>query len=66
MLEDRFIFGSLGKAPNTEALNEAAKRLKMSKESVDEAIPALTEGLVKRLIGFCQGWRPAISAAEPL
>merc|ERR1719433_1391565 len=54
MLEDRFIFSGLGKAPNSEALSEAAKQLKVSKESVDAAIPELAEGLVKKLIGFCQ------------
>jgi len=54
MLEDRFIFGNLGKAPTTEALTEAATRLKVAKESVHEAIPALAEGLMRRAVGFCR------------
>jgi len=54
MLEDRFILGTLGKAPNIEALNEAANRLKVSKESVEQAIPALAQGLLKRAFDFCR------------
>jgi len=53
MLEDRFFFGGLGKAPDAQALEEAANRLKGAKESVDEAVPALAELLVSRVIGFC-------------
>jgi len=53
MLEDRFLFSKLGKAPNTEALNAAAKRLQVAKESVDKAIPALGELLLKRAVNLC-------------
>jgi len=54
MLEDRFFVGGLGKAPNAEALVQAAKRLKGAKKAVDETIPALSEWLVKRVVGLCQ------------
>jgi len=53
MLEDRFAFGGLGKAPNAEALSEAAKRLKVAKESVEYVIPNLATGLVQQVASFC-------------
>jgi len=53
MLQDRYGFGGLGKAPSAEAVTVAAKRLQVAKESVDEAIPALGEGLVKRAVNLC-------------
>jgi len=49
MLQDRYVFAGLGKAPSAEALTDAAKRLQVAKESVDTAIPALGERLVKQV-----------------
>jgi len=54
MLEDRFIFGGLGTAPSAKALATAAKRLKVAKMSVDEAIPNLAEGVLKQAVRYCQ------------
>merc|ERR1712008_416558 len=54
MLEDRFVFGGLGKAPSAQALIEAARRLSQAQESVNEAMPALGEAFVKRASGLCQ------------
>jgi len=53
MLEDRFTFGGLGKAPNAEELDKAAGRLKVAKTSVDSAIPKLAAGVAQRAAGFC-------------
>lgn len=40
-------------APNTEALYIATEWLKGAKESTDEAVPGLAEGLVKQDVGCC-------------
>jgi hypothetical protein len=53
MLEDRYVSGGLGKAPNAEAALEAAKRLSAAQQSITEAMPALTESLFNRAAGVC-------------
>lgn len=53
MLEDRFAFGGFEKAPNAEAVSEAAKRLSVAQESVNKAMPALSDWLLQQAAALC-------------
>ena len=53
MLQDRFVFGGLGEAPDAAALLEAAKRLSVAQKSVNDSMPGIGESLLKRVGDLC-------------
>jgi hypothetical protein len=53
MLQDRFVLGGLGEAPDAAALLEAAKRLSEAQKSVTDAMPGISESLMRRVGNLC-------------